>query len=41
MSEPGLGSDLFAAKTKATETKRRLADQRNQDWTSNAHIADT
>ena len=31
MSEPNSGSDLFAAKTKATKTERRLADQRHQD----------
>ena len=31
MSEPNSGSDLFAAKTKATKTEWRLADQRHQD----------
>ena len=31
MSEPNSGSDLFAAKTKATKTERRLAHQRHQD----------
>ena len=31
MSEPGSGSDLFAAKTKATKAERRLAHERHQD----------
>ena len=31
MSEPGSGSDLFAAKTQGDQDRRRLADQRQQD----------
>ncbi|MFL5050715.1 MAG: acyl-CoA dehydrogenase family protein [Xanthobacteraceae bacterium] len=40
MSEPGSGSDLFAAKTKATKTNRGWVINGSKIWTSNAHIAD-
>src|ERR671938_1221778 len=40
MSEPGSGSDLFAAKTKATKTKGGWLINGTKIWTSNAHIAD-
>jgi acyl-CoA dehydrogenase len=40
MSEPGSGSDLFAAKTKATKTDRGWRINGSKIWTSNAHIAD-
>src|SRR5690348_15330384 len=40
MSEPGSGSDLFAAKTKATKTNRGWSIKGSKIWTSNAHIAD-
>ncbi len=40
MSEPGSGSDLFAAKTKATKTNEGWRINGSKIWTSNAHIAD-
>jgi acyl-CoA dehydrogenase len=40
MSEPGSGSDLFAAKTKATKTNGGWMINGSKIWTSNAHIAD-
>jgi acyl-CoA dehydrogenase len=40
MSEPGSGSDLFAAKTKATRTTGGWLINGTKIWTSNAHIAD-
>jgi acyl-CoA dehydrogenase len=40
MSEPGSGSDLFAAKTKATRTDGGWRINGSKIWTSNAHIAD-
>src|SRR5436305_15303811 len=40
MSEPGSGSDLFAAKAKATKTKGGWLINGTKIWTSNAHIAD-
>jgi acyl-CoA dehydrogenase len=40
MSEPGSGSDLFAAKTKATKTNGGWLINGTKIWTSNAHIAD-
>jgi len=40
MSEPGSGSDLFAARTKATKTKGGWLINGTKIWTSNAHIAD-
>lgn len=40
MSEPGSGSDLFAAKTKATKTDGGWLINGTKIWTSNAHIAD-
>src|SRR3982750_2601214 len=40
MSEPGSGSDLFAAKTKATKVKGGWLINGTKIWTSNAHIAD-
>jgi acyl-CoA dehydrogenase len=40
MSEPGSGSDLFAAKSKATKTNRGWVINGSKIWTSNAHIAD-
>ncbi len=40
MSEPGSGSDLFAAKTKATKADGGWRIQGSKIWTSNAHIAD-
>ncbi len=40
MSEPGSGSDLFAAKTKATKTKGGFLVNGTKIWTSNAHAAD-
>jgi acyl-CoA dehydrogenase len=40
MSEPGSGSDLFAAKTKAIKTSRGWVINGSKIWTSNAHIAD-
>src|SRR4030095_2429446 len=39
MSEPGSGSDLFAAKTKATKTKGGWLINGTKIWTSNAHQA--
>jgi acyl-CoA dehydrogenase len=40
MSEPGSGSDLFAAKTRATRTNRGWLINGSKIWTSNAHVAD-
>ncbi|HLH92286.1 MAG TPA: acyl-CoA dehydrogenase family protein [Xanthobacteraceae bacterium] len=40
MSEPGSGSDLFAAKTKATKLDGGWRINGSKIWTSNAHIAD-
>jgi acyl-CoA dehydrogenase len=40
MSEPGSGSDLFAAKAKATKVQGGWLIQGSKIWTSNAHIAD-
>ncbi len=40
MSEPGSGSDLFAAKTKATKASGGWRINGSKIWTSNAHIAD-
>ncbi len=40
MSEPGSGSDLFAAKTKATKTDGGFLINGTKVWTSNAHLAD-
>jgi acyl-CoA dehydrogenase len=40
MSEPGSGSDLFAAKTKATKVAGGWKINGSKIWTSNAHIAD-
>jgi acyl-CoA dehydrogenase len=40
MSEPGSGSDLFAAKTKATKTNGGYLINGTKIWTSNAHLAD-
>src|SRR3954465_3281282 len=40
MSEPGSGSDLFAAKTKATKVAGGWKINGTKIWTSNAHIAD-
>ena len=40
MSEPGSGSDLFAAKTKATKADGGWKINGTKIWTSNAHIAD-
>jgi alkylation response protein AidB-like acyl-CoA dehydrogenase len=40
MSEPGSGSDLFAAKTKATKVDGGWTVNGSKIWTSNAHIAD-
>ena len=40
MSEPDSGSDLFAAKTKATKTDGGWLINGTKIWTSNAHIAD-
>jgi acyl-CoA dehydrogenase len=40
MSEPNSGSDLFAAKTKATKTQGGWLINGTKIWTSNAHIAD-
>src|SRR5262245_11208167 len=40
MSEPGSGSDLFAAKTKATKTNGGWLINGSKIWTSNAHVAD-
>jgi acyl-CoA dehydrogenase len=40
MSEPGSGSDLFAARTKATRTDSGWRVNGTKIWTSNAHIAD-
>ncbi len=40
MSEPGSGSDLFAAKTKATKVDGGWKFNGTKIWTSNAHIAD-
>ncbi|HEY1541382.1 MAG TPA: acyl-CoA dehydrogenase family protein [Xanthobacteraceae bacterium] len=40
MSEPGSGSDLFAAKTKATRVDGGFRINGSKIWTSNAHIAD-
>jgi alkylation response protein AidB-like acyl-CoA dehydrogenase len=40
MSEPGSGSDLFAAKTKATKTNGGWLINGTKIWTSGAHLAD-
>ncbi len=40
MSEPGSGSDLFAAKTKATKVDGGYLINGSKIWTSNAHQAD-
>ncbi len=40
MSEPGSGSDLFAAKTKATKTDGGYLINGTKIWTTSAHIAD-
>jgi alkylation response protein AidB-like acyl-CoA dehydrogenase len=40
MSEPGSGSDLFAAKSKATKVDGGWTINGSKVWTSNAHIAD-
>jgi alkylation response protein AidB-like acyl-CoA dehydrogenase len=40
MSEPNSGSDLFAAKTKATKTNEGWRINGTKIWTSNAHVAD-
>jgi alkylation response protein AidB-like acyl-CoA dehydrogenase len=40
MSEPGSGSDLFAAKTKATKANKGWRINGSKIWTSNANIAD-
>jgi acyl-CoA dehydrogenase len=40
MSEPGSGSDLFAAKTKATKAEGGWHINGSKIWTSNAHHAD-
>lgn len=40
MSEPGSGSDLFAAKTKATRTDGGWLINGTKIWTSNAHQSD-
>jgi acyl-CoA dehydrogenase len=40
MSEPGSGSDLFAAQTKATKTDGGYLINGSKIWTSNAHRAD-
>jgi acyl-CoA dehydrogenase len=39
MSEPGAGSDLFAAKTRAKKTKGGWLINGTKVWTSNAHLA--
>ncbi len=39
MSEPGSGSDLFAAKTKATKAEGGWLINGTKVWTSNAHLA--
>jgi alkylation response protein AidB-like acyl-CoA dehydrogenase len=40
MSEPGSGSDLFAARTKATKVEKGWRIKGSKIWTSNAHVAD-
>lgn len=40
MSEPNSGSDLFAAKTKATKTDGGWLINGSKIWTSSAHVAD-
>lgn len=40
MSEPNSGSDLFAAKTKATKTDGGFLINGSKIWTTSAHIAD-
>ncbi len=40
MSEPGSGSDLFAAKTRATKTDGGYLINGTKIWTSNAHQSD-
>src|SRR5882672_8116440 len=40
MTEPNSGSDLFAAKTKATKTDGGWLINGTKIWTSSAHIAD-
>jgi acyl-CoA dehydrogenase len=40
MSEPGSGSDLFAAKTKATKVDKGWVINGSKIWTSNADVAD-
>jgi alkylation response protein AidB-like acyl-CoA dehydrogenase len=39
MSEPGSGSDLFAARTRATKTNGGWLINGTKVWTSNAHLA--
>jgi acyl-CoA dehydrogenase len=40
MSEPGSGSDLFAAKTKATKVEGGWRINGSKVWTTSAHVAD-
>src|ERR1700688_5283141 len=40
MSEPGSGSDLFAAKTKATKVDGGWHINGSKVWTTSAHVAD-
>jgi acyl-CoA dehydrogenase len=40
MSEPNSGSDLFAAKTRATKVDGGFRINGSKIWTSNAHVAD-
>jgi alkylation response protein AidB-like acyl-CoA dehydrogenase len=40
MSEPSSGSDLFAARTKATKVEKGWRIKGSKIWTSNAHVAD-
>ena len=40
MSEPGWGSDLFAAKTEATKTDRGWHINGSKIWTTSAQVAD-
>jgi alkylation response protein AidB-like acyl-CoA dehydrogenase len=39
MSEPGSGSDLFAATTRAKKTNGGWLVNGTKVWTSNAHVA--
>jgi acyl-CoA dehydrogenase len=39
MSEPGAGSDLFAARTRASKTSGGWVINGSKIWTSNAHVA--